>query len=212
MSTALLLAPPPRAIPSLHSAGLTRHRGYGEAVTAPELRLVDAAGTSFARGDETALRAAYEAHGALVYSFCRRSVGDERAKDITQEVFVSAWRGRERFDPDKGSLGGWLMGITKNRLIDNVRAEGRHSDRRADQEPNDAPAHSDVEHIGDRMLVADALRALPGRTRSVIELAYFEDLTHQQIADRLAMPLGTVKSDIRRGLTRIRHQLEPASA
>ena len=183
-------------------------RGYAHRVSTAALRDIDAVEAAFARGEENALRAAYDAHGPLVYSFCRRSVGDDRAKDVTQEVFVSAWRARDRFDSSKGSLAGWLMGIAKNRLIDNIRAERRHGDRRSEAEPGDLPVESDVERVGDRMLVADALRSLPERSRTVIELAYLSDLTHTQIAEQTSLALGTVKSDIRRGLASIRRHLE----
>jgi RNA polymerase sigma-70 factor, ECF subfamily len=182
-------------------------RGYPRSVSTAEPRVTDAAEAAFIRGDEDALRAAYDAYGSLVYSFCRRSLGDDRAKDVAQEVFVSAWRARDRFDSSKGSLAGWLMGITKNRLIDNIRAEQRHADRRSEAEPGELPVESDVERVGDRMLVADALDSLPARSRTVIELAYLSDLTHTQIAEQTSLPLGTVKSDIRRGLASIRRHL-----
>lgn len=171
-------------------------------------RVTDAAEAAFARGDEAALRAAYDAHGPLIYSFCRRSLSEDRAKDVTQEVFVSAWRARGRFDSSKGSLAAWLMGITKHRLIDNIRAEQRHAARRAGKEPGDLPVESDIDRVADRMLVADALKSLPEQSRTVIELSYFSDLTHSQIAEHTSMPLGTVKSHIRRGLARIRRHLE----
>jgi RNA polymerase sigma-70 factor (ECF subfamily) len=176
-------------------------------VSTAEPRGVDAVETLFSQGEEDALRAAYDAHGPLVYSFCRRSLGDDRAKDVTQEVFVSAWRARDQFDSSKGSLAAWLMGITKNRLIDNIRAEQRHAGRRADGEI-ELPVESDVDRVGDRMLVADALESLPERSRTVIELAYLSDLTHTQIAEQTSLPLGTVKSDIRRGLASIRRHLD----
>ncbi len=212
---------------ALHPVGSRRGSGafrpgeYARHVSEAERRSVaePASGSSAGNGsptltltDETSLRAAYEAHGSLVYSFCRRTIGEERAKDVTQEVFVSAWRARHRFDPAKGSLAGWLVGIAKNRLIDNVRAEKRHSDRRADHDDADAPVDPAVERIGDRMVVADALRTLPERARRSIELAYFDGLTHQEIAERTALPLGTVKSDIRRGLARLRDHLEASHA
>ena len=180
---------------------------YALGVSTTNLEVLDDIEAAFVRGDESALKAAYDAHGSLIYSYSRRSLGEDRAKDVTQEVFVSAWRARERFDPAKGSLGGWLMGITKNRVIDNVRAEKRHSDRRSDAEPGDTPVESEVETVGDRMLVAEALARLPERSRTMIEMAFLEDLTHQQIAERTTLPLGTVKSDIRRGLARIRREL-----
>lgn len=159
------------------------------------------------------LRAVYAEHARLVYSLCRRSLSEDAANDVTQEVFLSAWRAREQFDPSRGNLAAWLVGITKRRIIDHVRHERRHADRRADEEAIDlgAAEHPDhVESIGDRMLVADGLRRLPESTRSLLELAFLHDLTHAEIAERTGQPLGTVKSTIRRGLLRIRDHLETA--
>lgn len=163
---------------------------------------------------ETALREAYDAHGSLVYSICRRSLGAEAAKEVTQDVFVSAWRAREQFDPSRGSVPAWLVGITKRRVIDHLRGERRHADRRADELPewSSDGAEPPVDRLADRLLVADALDALPDRAREVIELAYIHDLTHSEIAERTGLPLGTIKSDIRRGLSKIRERLEPTNA
>jgi RNA polymerase sigma-70 factor (ECF subfamily) len=176
---------------------------------------------AFAAGHDDALRRAFDAHGSVVYGLCRRTLPDHLAQEVAQDVFVSAWRRRDQFDPTRGSLIAWLVGITKNRIIDHLRSERRHADRRVDladagpAEPaaagagggsNDTP---DVERVADRMLVADALRQLPARPRQVIELAYLHDLTHQEIAERTGIPLGTIKSDIRRGLETIRGTLEP---
>jgi RNA polymerase sigma-70 factor (ECF subfamily) len=165
-------------------------------------------GFAFASGDDTALRAAYDTHGSTIFTFCRRSLPEDRAKDVTQDVFVSAWRARTTFDPSRGTLGGWLMGIAKNRIIDNVRSERRHEDRRSAAEVTDLPASSEIERVGDRLLVTEVLRELPERARTVVHLAYIDDLTHAEIADRTGIPLGTVKSDIRRALTKMRDQLE----
>lgn len=181
---------------------------YSRRVTSAEAPVFDEVEVAFASGDDHALRLAYDAHGRMIYGFCARSLGPERAKDVTQDVFVSAWKARHRYDPAKGRLGAWLMAITRNRIIDNVRSEKRHSDRRADEDSVELHSDAEVDATGDKMLVADALLALPERAREVITLAYFHDLTHPQIAERTNIPLGTVKSDIRRGLARIRHQLE----
>ena len=168
------------------------------------------AARAFARGDEQGLRAAYDAHGSLVYTYCRRRLDDSLAREVTQDVFLSAWKARDRFDPNKGSLAAWLLGIAKNRLIDRVRAEQRHSLRRADAEVGELPVESDLERIGDRMLVADALSLLPERTADILRLAYGQGLTQREIAERKDLPIGTVKSDVRRGLARIRDHLESA--
>jgi RNA polymerase sigma factor (sigma-70 family) len=169
----------------------------------------DALGAAFARGEAT-LRAVYDAHAPLVYAICRKALGDDRAGEVTQDVFVGAWRGREQFDPSKGSLAGWLVGITKRRIIDNVRRERRHSDRRADSVDEQAADNgaAEIDRLADRMTVAAALHVLPDRGRQMIEMAYIEGLTHQDIADRTGVPLGTVKSDIRRGLLTLRAHLE----
>ena len=170
--------------------------------------VTDQVATRFAGGDEAALREAYDAHGSLVYSICLRSLPEDRAKDVTQEVFVSAWRARERFDPSRGSLAAWLVGITKNRIIDNVRSEQRHASRRSNVEAADTPVEPEVERIADQMMVAAALEVVPERGRTAIKLAYFEGLTHPEIAQRTGVALGTVKSDIRRGLEKVRRHME----
>lgn len=183
---------------------------YSPIVTSVGREPIERVEKAFARGDDNALRAAYEHHGSLVYTFCRRTLDESRAKDVTQEVFISAWRSRNAYEPARGSLAGWLIAIAKNRVIDNVRAERRHSERRADDDPAAIPVEADVDRIGDRLMIMEALRCLPARARRVISMHYFDDLTLRQIAEETSSPLGTVKSDLRRGLARIRHQLESA--
>lgn len=168
----------------------------------------------FAQGDESALRAAYDEHKSLVYSMARRALGDDRSLDVTQEVFIAAWKARERFDPSRGSLPGWLVGIAKNKIVDEIRRSVRRVptdsspdavDRLADSESDD---RSWIDNMADQMLIAKALETLSDRARTVIELHFFNDLTQQQIADKTGLPLGTVKSDIRRGLQTLRHHME----
>ena len=181
---------------------------YTSNMPVPQSESIHSMEKAFARGEEQALRSAYLHYGRLVYTYCRRTLDESRAKDVTQEVFISAWRGRHRFDPAKGTLAGWLVAITRNRIIDNVRAERRHYERRASYDLSELPVGSEIEGIGNKLIIADALRSLPDRARQVVMLHYFDDLTHRQIAERMSMPLGTVKSDIRRSLVQIRRQLE----
>ena len=190
-----------------HRAGYAR----GVATMDADAAALASLDRSFAEGGESVLRDAYDTHGALIYTFCRRSVGEERAKDVTQEVFVSAWRSRSTFDPSKGSLAGWLTGIAKHRIVDHVRSERRHADRRSSVDEAELPVEPDTDRIGDRMLVSEALDTVPERAREVIKMAYFEGCTHAQIAERTALPLGTIKSDIRRGLLRVRDYLEASN-
>lgn len=166
---------------------------------------------AFRRGDDAALRAAYDRWGALVYSFCRRTLVDPlAAEDAAQETFVAAWRSRERFDPERGSLPGWLMGIARYKALDNQRRLARAPRPVGDQQvaSADDAVPGELDRLSDRLLLADALERLPERARVMIELAFFEDLTHAQIAERCGVPLGTVKSDIRRGLERLRRHLD----
>ncbi len=163
---------------------------------------------AFRAGDDGALKLAYHAHGGLVYGLCRRMLSAEQADEVTQDVFLNAWRSRAQFDPSRGTLPAWLVGITKRRIIDQLRSEGRHANRRADVgDLPDRPSDTAVDQVADRLLVAAALRGLPERARETLDLAYRQDLTHQQIAERTGRALGTVKSDIRRSLQAMRQQV-----
>jgi len=172
----------------------------------------------FAAGDESALREAYDAHGALVFAFCSRNLASRAdAEDATQQVFVAAWQGRDRFDAEKGSLPGWLLGIARHKVSDVVRASGRRDalvERQASAVGTGAAGATagavgdSPDAVLDRLVVAHALAALPDEQRRTLELAFYDDLTHTQIAQVLGLPLGTVKSHIRRGLGRLRASLE----
>jgi len=167
--------------------------------------------SSFRFGDDEALRVLYEEHGALIYSYCHRVVGPNLAADVTQEVFISAWRSRENYDSKRGSFAAWLMTIAKRRCVDALRRSGRRPEFATDNaEGGDEPAIEDVvalERIADRMLLEEVIAQLPGRARRAVELAFFEQLTHPEIAATTGSPLGTVKSDIRRALAAMRKQL-----
>lgn len=164
---------------------------------------------AFRSGDERALEELYRTHGRLVFSFCRRTLGDDRAADATQEVFLAAWRSRERFRPDAGTLVGWLMGIARFKVIDLYRVESRNPLASEGAQSIDGGAESAaIEQMAQRMLIADALAILPERSQEMVRHAFFDDQTHVQIAERHGVPLGTVKSDIRRGIERLRRHLE----
>ena len=184
---------------------------YSHYVTTRELRVVDAVESAFQRGDDESLKAAYDAHGSLIYTYCKRALGPEQARDTTQEVFLAAWKAHERYDAQRGSLAGWLMGIAKNKVIDHLRATGRRVATVGGVEMQVAVDAEDASQLADRLLVSDAIRTLPERARTVVQLAFFEDLTHHEIAAQTKLPLGTIKSDIRRGLTRMRRHLEASA-
>jgi RNA polymerase sigma-70 factor (ECF subfamily) len=166
----------------------------------------------FVAGDRDALKTLYDLHGDAIFTYAKKALGPEHAQDLTQEVFLSAWRARGSFDASKGSLGGWLMGITKNRLIDSYRRTARRVDEAELSEPvEQRSANEDHLRFGvlaDRLVLTAALNALPDRQRKVLTLAFWGDRTQQQIADEFGLALGTVKSDMRRGLLRLRAELE----
>lgn len=161
----------------------------------------------FASADD-GLRAAYDAHGGLVYRFCARSLGPHAAQDVTQEVFLIAWRKRSTFDPTRGSLAGWLLGIARFRVLGALRDRGAPTASASDRlTPPEVMLPDAVDALADRLLVADVLRALPDRAATAITLSFLQGLSHQEVADRMEVPLGTVKSDIRRGLERLQRAL-----
>ncbi len=162
-------------------------------------------------GDEKALRTAYERHGPSVLYLAQRLLGNRAdAEDVTQVTFVAAWAGRDTFDPQRGTLLGWLLGIARRKAVDRIRSAVR-DDRvtetvRAQIAPPEEPERP--ERIVDRLVVADELGRLPAEQRRTLELAFFDDLTHPQIAAVTGLPLGTVKSHIRRGLANLRRRWE----
>jgi RNA polymerase sigma factor (sigma-70 family) len=174
--------------------------------TGPDVDL-DAA---FATGDEQVLRAAYEAYGTLVYRIALSMLASRsEAEDVTQATFVSAWQGRATYDAATGPLRSWLVGIGRRRAIDRLRTLGRErlAQRAAEGigQPTSVPG---PEKVVERLVVADELGRLPDSQRRVLELAFFDDLTHTQIAALTGMPLGTVKSNLRRGLIQLRRRWE----
>ncbi len=166
---------------------------------------------AFVAGDEHALADVYHRWSALVYTLAVRSLGDVGdAEDVTQKAFVAAWTGRSSFDPSRASLSAWLVGITKNKIADTHEARARirrlQEQLAATSIPGDwVAAGAD---LADTLLVADEIARLEPDAQAVMRLAFYDDLTHNEIATRLALPLGTVKSHIRRSLQRMRTRLE----
>lgn len=169
----------------------------------------------FAQGEDWALAEAYRRWSPLVHTLALRAL-DRRsdAEDVTQQVFIKAWQGRQGFDHTRGLLSAWLVGITRHAVADVMAArlrDRRLAERAATAAPS-AQQHGEIERLADSMVVHSGVAGLGQPQRQVVELAFYESLTHEQIAQHLEMPLGTVKSHIRRALRRLREHLEVSDA
>jgi RNA polymerase sigma factor (sigma-70 family) len=172
-------------------------------------------GRRFAAGDDQALAWAYERWAGQVHGMAVRAFGPgPDAEDVTQQTFVSAWTGRAGYRAEKGPLPAWLVGVARHKIADTWAR--RDKERRQTeaamsdlQSGPSGPVTAGVDAVvADRVLLLDELDLLGQPQRGIIELAFFEDLTHAQIATRTGLPLGTVKSHIRRTLERLRTRLE----
>jgi RNA polymerase sigma-70 factor (ECF subfamily) len=169
-----------------------------------------------AAGDQAAAAGLYDRHSRVLYSLILRIVGDEtEAEDVLQEVFAQAFRQASRYDASRGVVAAWLLMMARSRAIDRIRARRTRFEARTgevqqpldempDSQPNAASAMLNEEQT---RLVRQALGALPLLQRMAIELAYYEGLSHTEIAERLEQPLGTVKTRIRLGLLKLRDAL-----
>jgi RNA polymerase sigma-70 factor, ECF subfamily len=156
-------------------------------------------------GDQGAMVALYDRYSSIVYSVALRVLGDTgTAEDVLQDVFMQLWRNPRTFDSSRGRLGAWLAVITRNRAIDALRKRRPENDI-ADVVVSVEP---DLAAEGDRSRLAQKVRGLlgtmPAPQRAALELAYFEGLTHTEIAAKTGEPLGTIKTRIRAGLTALR--------
>ena len=167
----------------------------------PDVQLVMA----IRSGDESAMAALYDRYSSLVYSVALRVLGDTGvAEDILQEVFMQLWRNPGRFDASRGNLAPWLAVIARNRAIDSLRKcrpEIGIEDVVVSVEPDMA---TDAERGRAMEKVRGALGNMPLPQRSALEMAYFEGLTHTEIAAKTGEPLGTIKTRIRAGLLALR--------
>ena len=170
-------------------------------------------------GDPEAFETIYDRHAGAAFSLAYRIVGTRSAaEDATQDAFLSIWRSRVRYQRDRGSVRSWILGIVHNRTIDALRRNQVHATRRADaegiEEREAASELTDVEVIrrDEQRKVRAAIEALPEAQVRVIELAYFGGFTHNQIAEMLHEPVGTIKGRMRLGLDKLRRELAGVTA
>jgi RNA polymerase sigma-70 factor, ECF subfamily len=192
-----------------------RRRAHGSCRTIEDAELMRRVGD----GDRGAFEALYDRHAPVVLGVARRMVGGDRAaaEDVAQEAFLTLWRSRGAYTATLSPPRSWLLTLTRNRAIDALRR--RHGQvyepLGADHDQRAAPDHTENEVLlrTDCADLRTALAALPGGQRRVLELSYFSDLSQSEIATELRLPLGTVKSRMRLGLTKLGLRLaEPGRA
>lgn len=156
-------------------------------------------------GDQRAMATLYDRYSSVVYAIALRVLGDTgAAEDVLQDVFMQLWRNPAAYDASRGSLGAWLSVITRNRAIDALRKrrpEDDIGDIIVSVEP-DLAAEADRSRVREK--VRAALGAMPAPQRKALELAYYEGLTHTEIAEKTGEPLGTIKTRIRAALLSLR--------
>lgn len=164
-------------------------------------------------GEESALEEIYDRWSALVHTYALRALGDQHdAEEATQQVFISAWRSRHTLTPSPVALPAWLLGIARHKVADVRAARARDAAKVAAaaalpeaQQVESEPADR---AIADRLVVRQAVQDLPDPRRTIVFLAFWEERSHAEIAETTGLPLGTVKSHVRRGLVQIHQQLE----
>jgi len=170
-----------------------------------------------AAGDGDALALLLDRHSSVVLGVLFRMLGARgEAEEVLQETFLQVWMQADRYEIGRSSPRGWILMLARSRALDRIRR--RDSQRRRDEEsgeeqvrmsPNSPVGTDRLEAAERRSQISSALGQLSPDQRSCIELAFFEGLTHTEIADRLAVPLGTIKTRIRAGLQRLRDVLRP---
>lgn len=166
--------------------------------------------------DADALALLYDRHSARLFGLAQRILGDTgEAEEVLQEVFLHVWKAAATFDASRGPVLAWLLVATRSRSIDRLRSRrpGRSAGVRSLDEVPEAASHEDIEaDAAGREWEARcraAIAELPEDQRRALELAYFEGLTHQEIAQHTATPLGTVKTRVRLGLMKLRERIRP---
>ena len=172
---------------------------------------------SIVKGDQQAFSQLYDHSSTLLYTLAFRILGSrEEAEELVQDVYLEVWRKVARYDVGRGTPIAWLITLTRSRAIDRLRARAARGHNMTSQ--LDAAISSQVADLGPspfetqadqelRMAVGTAMTSLPPAQQQAIELAYYEGLSHNEIAARLNQPLGTVKTRIKLGMSKLRDSL-----
>ena len=169
-----------------------------------------------AGGSTDALERLYDRFASTAYGLARRILAQpDLAEEVVQDVFAQVWRDARRYDAARASVAGWIVLLTRTRAIDRLRARRARPDQDRGLEPAAvapiAAAERSPEQVAisseDARSVRAALEELPGEQRSLVDLAYYEGLTHSEIAARTGLPLGTIKTRLRAAMTTLRGAL-----
>jgi RNA polymerase sigma factor (sigma-70 family) len=165
------------------------------------------------RADDRALAELYDRYGRVAYGLALRILRDGAlAEDAVQEGFLAVWRSADRFLAERAKPSTWILTLVHRRAVDLVRREERRRGEPLENAPDPAgrPADEEVGLRGRRRIVQEALRRLPDDQREALELAYYGGFTQSELAERLGVPIGTVKSRMFTGLRRLRDLLADA--
>jgi RNA polymerase sigma factor (sigma-70 family) len=177
-------------------------------------KLIAAALTRVAVGDRNALQTVYRLTSAKLFAVCLRILGEPaEAEDAVQEVYMTVWRKAAQFDTGLSSPMTWLIAIARNRAIDQLRARGRHRrmepiDAATDLADNEPLADRTLQTMQDQSMLRDCLGQLAERERAALRGAFFDGNTYEELAERMKVPLGTMKSWIRRAMLKLKSCLE----
>jgi RNA polymerase sigma-70 factor (ECF subfamily) len=165
--------------------------------------------TQVAEGDSGAFELLYRRYARAVLGLALRRLGDHgRAEDAVQETFVSVWRSASTYRPDRGRASAWLYAVARNAIADRARRRGDTPAEQSDTPSGEAGPDERAEQAWIAWQVHRALEELPPHERELLELAYWGGLSQSEIAERVGIPLGTVKTRTRAGLARLADALE----
>lgn len=159
--------------------------------------------------DQAAMATIFDRYARMAYSVAFRVLGDSaQAEDVMQDVFFQLWQAPESFATGRGSLGAWIAVVVRNRAIDVLRKRRPSDPVEEVVLPAGVDVAADVEQHTMVQRIRTVLKGLPAEQRSTVEMAFFDGLTHSEIAERTGDPLGTVKTRIRAALTSVRRAMK----
>jgi RNA polymerase sigma-70 factor (ECF subfamily) len=176
---------------------------------------------AMAAGDSSALATLYDRHASLVFGLCMRILRDRgEAEEALGDIFLELWKKPDRYDASRGGVVGYLLNLTRSRALDRLRARQRHTRFTVeDRDGTDADARPDTGGAADplrqalhgetRQQVQRALEQLAPAQRRALELAFYDGLSHSEVAEALGEPLGTIKTRIRQGMLHLKESLRP---